>query len=165
VEDKLGTKITLSEVASLQQLIEQAPTRSPTEVTKREAIGLLAPKLYEMHARGYAWRDVAAWLTEHGSTVTVSSLQRRLRGAKRPAADRRGGRAAGSSNRASRDGRTSSRAPLLSLSDVPATSTSTGTGQRNVPVAGAPPRTVTARTQAQDTPRSGFVPRPDTKEI
>lgn len=43
---------------------------------------MLAPKLYEMRRKGYAWRDVAAWLSGHGLTVTAAALQRHLRGIK-----------------------------------------------------------------------------------
>jgi hypothetical protein len=121
VADKLGTKITLSEVASLQQAIEQAPTKSPTEVSKRQAIGLLAPKLYEMRAKGYAWRDVAALLSEHGLTVTVSALQRHLRAAKGRAPNGVRRRAAGSHSAASQAGKTapSGALTLIDVAPVP----------------------------------------------
>jgi hypothetical protein len=85
-----STKIPLSDLATLEQLLDQAPARRANEVSKRRAIGILAPKLEELRRKGYMWRDVAAWLTEHGLTVTVPALQRYLRSAKSAAA--RGGR-------------------------------------------------------------------------
>jgi integrase len=84
VTDKNHTKIALSQIATLEQLIDKAPARSASEVSKRRAIGILAPKLYELRSKGYRWRDVAAWLTENGLAVTVPALQRHLRGVKAP---------------------------------------------------------------------------------
>ena len=43
---------------------------------------MLAPKLYEMRRKGYAWSDVAAWLSEHGLTMSAAALQRHLRSVK-----------------------------------------------------------------------------------
>ena len=75
-------RVPLSEVAKLEQLIAQEPVRPPSEVSKRQAVAMLAPKLYEMRHKGYAWRDVAAWLSGHGLTMTAAALQRHLRGIK-----------------------------------------------------------------------------------
>jgi hypothetical protein len=82
VPPKHSAKIPLSEVAKLEQLIDQEPARAPSEVTKRQAVAMLAPKLYEMRRKGYVWRDVAAWLSGHGLTMTPAALQRHLRGIK-----------------------------------------------------------------------------------
>jgi hypothetical protein len=79
VPPKHSTKIPLSEIAKLEQLIAQEPARAPSEVSKRQAVAMLAPKLYEMRRKGYAWRDVAAWLSGHGLTLTAAALQRHLR--------------------------------------------------------------------------------------
>ena len=75
-------KIPLSEIAKLEHLIDQEPAREPNEVSKRQAVAMLAPKLYEMRRKGYAWRDVAAWLSGHGMTMSAAALQRHLRGVK-----------------------------------------------------------------------------------
>jgi hypothetical protein len=81
-------KIPLSEIAKLEHLIDQEPARAPSEVSKRQAVVMLAPKLYEMRHKGYAWRDVAAWLSGHGLTMTAAALQRHLRGVKDPGVPR-----------------------------------------------------------------------------
>ncbi len=51
-------------------------------MSKRQAVAMLAPKLYEMRRKGYAWRDVAAWLSGHGLTMSAAALQRHLRAVK-----------------------------------------------------------------------------------
>ena len=79
---KHSAKIPLSEIAKLEQLIDQEPTRAPSEVSKRQAVAMLAPKLYEMRRKGYAWRDVAAWLSGNGLTMSAAALQRHLRDVK-----------------------------------------------------------------------------------
>jgi hypothetical protein len=84
VPPKPSAKIPLSEVAKLEHLIDQEPARAPSEVSKRQAVAMLAPKLYEMRHKGYAWRDVAAWLSGNGLTMTAAALQRHLRGIKDP---------------------------------------------------------------------------------
>jgi hypothetical protein len=82
VQPKHSAKIPLSEIAKLEHLIDQEPALAPSEVSKRQAVAMLAPKLYEMRRKGYAWRDVAAWLSGHGLTMTAAALQRHLRGVK-----------------------------------------------------------------------------------
>lgn len=79
--DKNQTKVPLSQTLYLQQLIDKGPARCASEVSKRRAIAILAPKLYELRSKGYGWRDVAAWLTENGLAVTVPALLRYLRAA------------------------------------------------------------------------------------
>jgi hypothetical protein len=79
--DKSNTKIPLSELATIEQLLDQTPAHKATEVSKRRAIGILAPKLYGLRDKGYTWRTIAAWLTDHGLAVTVPALQRYLRSA------------------------------------------------------------------------------------
>jgi len=82
VPPKPSAKIPLSEIAKLEHLIDQEPVRAPSEVSKGQAVTMLAPKLYEMRRKGYAWSDVAAWLSGHGLTMTATALQRHLRGVK-----------------------------------------------------------------------------------
>ncbi len=79
---KHAVKIPLSEVAKLEQLIDQEPAREQSAVSKRQAVAMLAPKLYEMRRKGYAWSDVAAWLSGHGMTMSAAALQRHLRAVK-----------------------------------------------------------------------------------
>jgi hypothetical protein len=82
VPPKPSPKIPLSEITKLEHLIDQEPAREPNEVSKRQAVAMLAPKLHEMRRKGYAWRDVAAWLSGHGLTMTAGALQRHLRAVK-----------------------------------------------------------------------------------
>jgi hypothetical protein len=82
VPPKPSAKIPLSEVAKLEQLIDQEPAREQSAVSRRQAVAMLAPKLYEMRRKGYAWSDVAAWLSERGLTMSAAALQRHLRSVK-----------------------------------------------------------------------------------
>jgi hypothetical protein len=84
VPPKPSAKIPLSDIAKLEHLIDQEPARAPSEVSRRQAVLMLAPKLYEMRHKGYTWRDVAAWLSGHGLTMTAAALQRHLRGVEDP---------------------------------------------------------------------------------
>jgi hypothetical protein len=79
VADDVGPKIALSEISNLQQLINQAPARSATEVSKRQAIAMLAPNIFELRAKGYAWRDVAAWLTDLETFAECAVLRAKTR--------------------------------------------------------------------------------------
>ncbi len=79
---KHSAKIPLSEVTKLERLIDQEPTREQSAVSRRQAVAMLAPKLYEMRRKGYAWSDVAAWLSELGMTMSAPALQRHLRSVK-----------------------------------------------------------------------------------
>jgi hypothetical protein len=162
VTDKPSTKIALSEIATLEHLIDQAPARSASEVSKRRAIGILAPKLYELRSKGYAWRDVAAWLTEHGLAVTVPALQRYLRGVKPPAATGDPGRLTGARSKASRDGRTGSRISPAAFVERPVVS-----GRQMNTAASAPALSPQAKAPVpeQGKRRSEFVPRPDSEDI
>jgi hypothetical protein len=139
VPPKHSAKIPLSEVTKLEHLIDQEPVCAPSEVSKRQAVAMLAPKLYEMRRKGYAWRDVAAWLSGHGLTVTTAALQRHMRALK--ASSARGsprGRTKGSS-----DGKPDA-------SPAPAASTPVATVEPKAePPKGAP----------------GFTVRPDRKVI
>jgi hypothetical protein len=163
VTDKPSTKIALSEIATLEHLIDQAPARSASEVSKRRAIGILAPKLYELRSKGYAWRDVAAWLTEHGLAVTVPALQRYLRGVKPPATGGDPGRPTGARSRASRDGKTGSRVSPAASVDAPMVSP----GRQTNTAASAPALGPQAKAPVpeQGKRRSEFVPRPDSEDI
>ena len=79
---KPSPRISLSEIANLEQLIDQEPAREQSAVSKRQAVAMLAPKLYEMRRKGYTWSDVAAWLSGHGMSMSAAALQRHLRSVK-----------------------------------------------------------------------------------
>jgi hypothetical protein len=151
-----STNIALSQIAILEQALDEVPTRNATEVGKAKAIGILAPKIHALRAKGYAWREVAAWLTEHGVAVTVPALQRHLRGAKtiennRDKAGAKGRRASSSS----------------AVTHESAIAKPPPASQRQEPKGAspaAPSPAPTARTPARSTYGS-FVPRPDTENI
>jgi hypothetical protein len=165
VSDKPHTKIALSSVANLQQLLDEAPTRSDTEVSKRRAIVLLAPKLYGLRSKGYSWRDVAEWLTEHGLTVSAPALQGYLRGSQETDAShgktKRSKRRPGSHpNREAATSRGQTGAsPVVALSPPHAGQGTTTTKPNHAGSLPAP------RGPEQSQARSAFLPRPDTKDI
>jgi hypothetical protein len=158
VTDKNQTKISLSQLSSLEQLIDKAPARSASEVSKRRAIAILAPKLYELRSKGYGWRDVAAWLTENGLAVTVPALQRYLRAAKPPAAKRESA-SMRSSNKASLEQK------AVPRESPPASANAPVLGQRGAPPLGT--RAPAAKTPSLEpqSRRSAFVPEPDSEDI
>jgi hypothetical protein len=165
VTDKPHTKISLSSVAHLQQLLDEAAARSDTEVSKRRAIVMLAPKLYGLRSRGYSWRAVAEWLTEHGLTVSAPALQGYLRGCQE--ADASYGKATRSKQRphdhanreaaASRKQTIASPVAPLSSPHVEPSATTTKPSQ----VVSSP----AARRPEPSQARSAFALRPDTKDI
>jgi len=151
-----STNIALSQIAILEQALDEVPARNATEVGKAKAIGILAPKIHALRAKGYAWREVAAWLTEHGVAVTVPALQRHLRGAKTMQSNR--DKAGAKSRRAS----SSSAVTHESAIAQPRPASQQQEPKRASPAAQSPDPA--ARTPARSTYGS-FVPRPDTKNI
>ena len=163
--DKPHTKISLSSVANLQQLLDEAPARSDTEVSKRRAIVMLAPKLYGMRSKGYSWRAVAEWLTEHGLTVSAPALQGYLRGSQETHASH--GKSSRSKLRprsqANREA-AASRGQTIASPVVPMSPPNvehSATTAKPSQVVSSP----AARRPEQSQARSAFVPRPDTKDI
>ena len=130
-------KITVSQIAILEQALDEAPTRNTTDVGKGKAICMLAPKLYSLRAKGYAWRDIAAWLTERGVVVTATTLQRYLREEKRAAGRRDKVRATSRRSSTDRD-------------MTPAT--------LSLPVAAAGPGTTAAQQGPRNSPQAAPVP-------
>jgi hypothetical protein len=160
VPPKHTAKIPLSEVAKLEHLIDQEPARAPSEVSKRQAVAMLAPKLYEMRHKGYTWRDVAAWLSGNGLTVTAGALQRHLRGIK-DASVRGGprGRAKGSSE----DGKAGASRTLAATTLAPAAPTAEP--PRVSPPPGPPPVEPKVRDLEPPKGAPGYSVRPDRKII
>lgn len=155
--DKKATRVALSQIASLEQELDQTPARNATEVSKGHAIAILAPKLHALRAKGYAWRDIAAWLTEHGVSVSTPALQRYLRTAKPSLKREKGG---GGSRLGSALEQRSSTAHASTSPSTRAHGTQT-TGSVPPPV-----RTPTdANTRGQQPTPDGFVVRPDRREI
>jgi hypothetical protein len=159
VPPKPSAKIPLSEIAKLENLIDQEPARAPSEVSKRQAVAMLAPKLYEMRRKGYAWRDVAAWLSDHGLTMTAAALQRHLRGVK-DASVRSGPRARG---KGPGDGKADASSALAA--STPAAGAATDRPPKVSPPPGPPPVEPKARDLEPPKGASGFTVRPDRRII
>ena len=156
---KPSAKVPLSEIAKLEHLIDQEPARAPSEVSKRQAVAMLAPKLYEMRRKGYAWRDVAAWLSGHGLTMTATALQRHLRGVK-DASLGVGSRVRGKGPRNGKAGPS----PALAAS-TPAVDTPTAPPPKVSPPLGPPPVEPKARDLELPKGASSFAVGPDRKSI
>jgi hypothetical protein len=159
VPPKHSAKIPLSEIAKLEHLIDQEPARAPSEVSKRQAVAMLAPKLYEMRRKGYAWRDVAAWLSGNGLTMTAAALQRHLRGVK-DASVRGGPRVRG---KGPGDGKADASSALAA--STPAAAAATAPPQKVSPPPGPPPVEPKARDLEPPKGASGFTVRPDRRII
>jgi hypothetical protein len=163
VTDKQSTKIPLSDLATLGQLLDQAPARRATEVTKRRGIIILAPKLHELRGKGYTWREVAGWLTEHSVPVTVPALQRYLRSAKQAAAHGDRARATAGRGVASRGAAAAAReSPAPPPVHPPAMPPQ---GPSTAPVVKPTAMEGTSRSPQPEPRRSAFAIRPDTKDI
>jgi hypothetical protein len=159
VPPKPSAKIPLSEIAKLENLIDQEPARAPSEVSKRQAVAMLAPKLYEMRRKGYAWRDIAAWLSGHSLTMTATALQRHLRGVK-DASVRGGSR---TRRKGPGDGKADT-SPALAAS-TPAPAAPTAPQPKVSPPPGPSPVEPKARDIEPLKDASSFAVRPDRKII
>jgi hypothetical protein len=151
------TKIALTEITTLEQALDDAPARKPTEVSKGEAIAILAPKLNALRTKGYTWREVAAWLTEHGVAVTAPALQRHLRAPHPAAADRHRGRSVGRGRRGSIDRATAFRDAPVGTAAKPAPSPPV---PKDAPSPQATPEAA-ARASGPTAVRPAFAPRRD----
>jgi hypothetical protein len=161
VIDNPSPKIAVADIDRLEELIDQAPAHRDTVVSKRQAIGRLAPKLYAMRAKGYSWNAVAAWLTEHGLAVTAPLLNGYLRHV--PSGSARGG---------TRTPRSSPQS--LPVATVRAPPGAAKGGRSNAVAepaephgAAAPPvvKDIAVRRTEQPVRRSEFAVRPDSEEI
>ena len=159
--DKSNTKIAVSDVDKLEQLLDQVPAHRDTAISRRQAIVRLKPKLRAMLAKGYSWAAIAAWLSEHGLAVSKSVLQGYLR---------HSSPAAGGFSARARGGR-------QKRVEEPFASTSGSTAPADPPVVAAPSvkREVSAAKPAakeavgrpieQGARRSEFAVRPDSEEL
>jgi hypothetical protein len=67
----------LSDLATLEQLLDQAPARRANEVSKRRAIGILAPKLDELRGRAGDFAGLAAWARSQLGPADSNPVERR----------------------------------------------------------------------------------------
>jgi hypothetical protein len=161
VVDKPSTKIAMSDLDKIEQLLDQVQAPPDTFVSKQRAIGILAPRLHAMRAKGYSWSAVAAWLMEHGINVSPVALQGYLRRVRMADASEgpeaiRKRRQRAQDSRATRSSPARA-APLPAVSPLPAKSITPPTAA----VAGE----VVVRRNEPGARRSEFVVRPDSKDI
>ncbi len=152
------TKIAVSDLDTLDQLLDQVPVHRDTSVSKQRAIGILAPKLYAMRAKGYSWGDIAAWLVDHGLTVTRVALQGYLRRVRSVDAN-----AAPAASR-TRPPRARERVASRSSSAAAAVLEPAAT-PHPTPEAAPRMREIVERRAEPGARRSEFVVRPDSKDI
>ena len=168
--DTQPTKIALSDVETLRQLLDEVPAHCATTVSKQQAIAMLAPRLHAMRAKGYTWRAIAAWLMDHGLSVSQHALERYLAHIRKAEAEGR--------RSAARKGR--SRVLDTAATGVPSAAPAPGAGATVKPpstangiaptspeASPARPAPVTSgeRNSESTARRSEFVPHPEAKKV
>jgi len=161
VVDKSNTKIAVSDVDKLEQLLDQVPAHRDTAISKRQAIGRLTPKLRAMLAKGYSWGAIAAWLSEHGLEVSRSVLQGYLRPSSRTAAG------APARARGGRQKRVEEPSASISASTAPADPpvVAAAAVKREAPAAKPAVKEAVGRPIEHVARRSEFAVRPDSEEL
>jgi hypothetical protein len=89
--------LNLEQVQRIRQMLQEAPPSTSKEVSRREAIRLLATDIAAMRSKGYSMAQIAAMLVENGLSVSAGVLKGYLR-------DARGERAARTAGRKSKRG-------------------------------------------------------------
>jgi hypothetical protein len=159
-------KIAFAEIEKLERLLDDTPAHRADALSKREAVIRLAPRLHELHARGYSWRAVAQWLTDHGLAVTHSMLGGYLRRVPDPTARAPARRLKARHAVAARGASMVTVEPASPprdsmLAEVPPLP---GSHSLAAPAKQAPVRLVPAGSQAGSR-RSDFAVRPDSEDI
>ena len=80
--------ITIDHVEALRRHLAELPRNQPREVTKQQAITLLATELGAAKRRGYSPEELARLLSENGIAINVATLRGYLRS--RPSRKRSG---------------------------------------------------------------------------
>jgi hypothetical protein len=70
-------RITVAQVEDLRRKLEQLPPQNSAkrEVTKREAVALMADQVTKLQQRGYAMDEIADFLSTNGLTMSVQTLK------------------------------------------------------------------------------------------
>ena len=68
------TKIRRADIGKAAQHFDEAPEVQPEEVTRKEAVRILAPKIKEMRRKGYGWEQIAARLKGDGISIEPDLL-------------------------------------------------------------------------------------------
>jgi hypothetical protein len=81
--------ITIDDIEALRRRLAELPRNQPREVSKQEAVTLLATELGAARRRGYSPEDLAQLLSEQGVMINAPTLRGYLRRNRR---SRKGGR-------------------------------------------------------------------------
>ena len=111
--------ITIKDIEAIRHHLSELPHNQPTEVSKQEAIALLATELGAAERRGYRHDDLARVLSENGIAINTATLRGYLRRGRKNR-KRSDGKAAATAASAS-----TRAAQLLSSAQIPG---SAGTG-------------------------------------
>jgi hypothetical protein len=171
-------KIQVSAIQDVLRAVEEAPDCDETEVAKIEAMRRLVPAIKTMQAKGYGLAHIAKLLSDKGIAVTEVTLKQYMH--------RLGSRKVTESSRVGKRDRLAMGSPAKQLgnsstsSDAAAptpagrqpphadaavtTSPRSGSGTGSDSLASPPPVPTPPATQVGG-PRSGFVVRPDRKNI
>jgi hypothetical protein len=71
--------ITIEDIEALRRRLAELPRNQPREVTKQEAVSLLASELGAARRRGYSPEDLAQLLSEQGVMINAATLRGYLR--------------------------------------------------------------------------------------
>jgi hypothetical protein len=186
-------KIAISTIQDVLRAVDEAPDCDETEVAKVEAMRRLVPAIKTMQAKGYGLAHITKLLCDKGIAVTAASLKQYMHrlGSRKvtesPRIGRRDRPAIGSpakpldhTSRASDVTATTQSRKQPSRTDVAVTAPArsqpsdtdaavttpprSGSGAASVSLASPPHELTPPATQAV-VPRSGFVVRPDRKNI
>jgi hypothetical protein len=174
----LQPKIAISTIQDVLRAVEEAPDCDETEVAKVEAMRRLVPAIKTMQAKGYGLAHIAKLLCDKGIVVTEVTLKQYMHrlGSRKVTESRRSGRrdrlAIGSPakqlSHSSRSSDVAAATPARSQrphTDAAVTTPPrSGSGTASVSLASPPHELTPPATQAA-APRSGFVVRPDRKNI
>src|SRR5579863_9028291 len=85
-------------IEEVRRAMKDAPECTAKAVPKPQAIQALVAEIHQMRSKGYDWKAIASFLSEHGIAINVVTLKSYLQRAKadgvRPAGKRRGSREA-----------------------------------------------------------------------
>lgn len=71
-------KISVLAIENVRKAMREAPEYSAKEVSKMQAVRLLAPQIQEMQAKGYSLGPIAGMLSDNGFIITVTALKNYL---------------------------------------------------------------------------------------
>jgi len=164
------SKFAAETVQQLQQSLNEVPPYQATELSKQQTIRALSTQIFALRSKGYSWTSVAAMLSERGLPVSVAALRTYLRRVREEAADEK----PRTQTKRSRDVRAESPQAqgVPPNMQSPSQTGETPPARKPLEPGAAPASAVAAQNVSvpgtrheQEPRRSGFVVRPDTKNI